>query len=64
MNGMNSGDDGIPRIQLNYIGLFVPDANFKSKKQEEVDKQAEADKKAKELAEAEQKAKEKADAEK
>ena len=31
MNGMNSGDDGIPRLQLNNIGMFVPDPNFKSK---------------------------------
>ena len=31
MNGMNAGDDGIPRLQLNNIGLFVQDANFKSK---------------------------------
>ena len=26
MNGKNAGDDGIPRLQLNNIGLFVQDA--------------------------------------
>ena len=37
-NGTNDGDDGIPRLQLNNIGLFVPDPNFESKKKEEAEK--------------------------